>query len=86
MNEEQLQKKEEQLAARLSRIAEMEAQVLRKEKALKEKEKAKKQVLLRLAPSLWDEIAVWAEEDFRSINSQIEYLLTEAVRSRKKGK
>ena len=86
MNEEQLQKKEEQLAARLSRIAEMEAQVLRKEKALKEKEKAKKQVLLRLAPSLWDEIAAWAEDDFRSINSQIEYLLTEAVRSRRKGK
>ena len=86
MNQEQLQKKEEQLAARLSRIAEMEAQVLKKEKALKDKEKAKKQVLLRLAPSLWDDIAVWAEEDFRSITSQIEYLLTEAVRQHRKGK
>ncbi|MBQ8617382.1 MAG: Arc family DNA-binding protein [Clostridia bacterium] len=70
----------------MQRIADMEAQVLKKEKALKEKEKAKKQVLLRLAPSLWDEIASWAEDDFRSINSQIEYLLTEAVRSRRKGK
>ena len=86
MNEEQLQKKEEQLTARLARIAELEAQVLKKEKLLKEKEKAKKQVLLRLAPSLWDDIAGWAEEDFRSINSQIEYLLTEAVRQHKKGK
>ena len=86
MNEEQLKAKEEQLAARMQRIADMEAQVLKKEKALKEKEKAKKQVLLRLAPSLWDEIASWAEDDFRSINSQIEYLLTEAVRSRRKGK
>ena len=86
MNEELLQKKEEQLAARLKRIADMEAQVLKKEKALKEKEKAKKQVLLRLAPSLWDDIASWAEEDFRSINSQIEYLLTEAVRQHRKGK
>ena len=86
MNEEQLQKKEEQLAARLVRLAEMEAQVLKKEKLLKEKEKAKKQVLLRLAPSLWDDIAAWAEEDFRSINSQIEYLLTEAVRQHRKGK
>lgn len=86
MNEEQLNRKEEQLAARMQRIADMEAQVLKKEKALKEKEKAKKQVLLRLAPSLWDEIASWAEDDFRSINSQIEYLLTEAVRSRRKGK
>ena len=52
----------------------------------KEKEKAKKQVLLRLAPSLWDEISAWAEDDFRSINAQIEYLLTEAVRNRRKGK
>ena len=86
MNEELLQKKEEQLAARLERIAELEAQVLKKEKALKEKEKAKKQVLLRLAPSLWDDIAAWAEDDFRSINSQIEYLLSEAVRQHRKGK
>ena len=84
MNEEQLQKKEEQLAARLARVTELEAQMLKKEKALKEKEKAKKQVLLRLAPSLWDDIAAWAEDDFRSINSQIEYLLTEAVRNRKR--
>ena len=83
MNEEQLKAKEEQLAARLARISDMEAQVLKKEKALKEKEKAKKQVLLRLSPSLWDDIAQWAEDDFRSINSQIEYLLTEAVRRRK---
>ena len=86
MNEEQLTRKEEQRAERLARIADLEAQVLKKEKALKEKEKAKKQVLLRLAPSLWDDIAQWAEDDFRSINSQIEYLLTEAVRNRKKGK
>ena len=86
MNEENLSRKEEQLEARLARITELEAQVLKKEMALKEKEKAKKQVLLRLAPSLWDEIAAWAEEDFRSINAQIEYLLTEAVRSRRKGR
>lgn len=84
MNEEQLQKKEAQLEARLARIADMEAQILKKEKQLKEKEKAKKQVLLRLAPSLWDDIASWAEEDFRSINSQIEFLLTEAVRKHRK--
>ena len=86
MNEDELIKKEAQLAARLARVTELETQVLRKEKALKEKEKAKKQVLLRLAPSLWDEISAWAEDDFRSINAQIEYLLTEAVRNRRKGK
>lgn len=84
MNEDALREKEAQLNARLARIAELEAQVIRREKAAKEKEKAKKQVLLRLAPSLWDEIAQWAEDDFRSINSQIEYLLSEAVRQRKK--
>ena len=49
-----------------------------------EKEKAKKQVPLRLSPSLYEAIARWAEEDFRSVNGQIEYLLTEAVRKRKK--
>ena len=86
MNEDELITKEAQLAARLQRVTELETQVLKKEKALKEKEKAKKQVLLRLAPSLWDEISAWAEDDFRSINAQIEYLLTEAVRNRRKGK
>ena len=84
MNEEQLRQWEEQLSARLARISEMEAEILKKEKAVKEKEKAKKQVLLRLSPSLWDEIAAWADEDFRSINSQIEFLLSEAVRQRRK--
>lgn len=47
------------------------------------KEKAKKQVLLRLSPKLWNELADWAEDDFRSINGQIEYLLTECVKKRK---
>lgn len=47
-------------------------------------EKDKKQILLRIAPTLWKELAAWAEDDFRSINGQIEYLLTECVRRRKK--
>ena len=49
-------------------------------------EKDKKQLLLRLSPSLWKEISRWAEDDFRSVNGQIEYILTEAVRKRKKTK
>lgn len=77
------QEKELQLQQRLERIAQMEAEVLRREKALKDKEKAKKQVLLRLAPSLWDQVASLAEEDFRSINAEIEYLLTQAVKERR---
>ena len=49
-------------------------------------DKDKKQLLLRLSPSLWEEISRWAEDDFRSVNGQIEYILTEAVRKRKKTK
>jgi hypothetical protein len=44
----------------------------------------KKQVPLRLSPKLYSAIAAWAEDDFRSINVQIEYLLSECVRQRKK--
>lgn len=81
--EEQLNKKELELQKRLENISNMEKEILTKEKKLKEKEKAKKQVLLRLSPSLWEEIAAWAEDDFRSINGQIEYLLAECVKKRK---
>ena len=52
---------------------------------MEQKEKDKKQILLRISPTLWKELAAWAEDDFRSINGQIEYLLTECVRKRKKG-
>lgn len=47
-------------------------------------EKEKKQVPLRLSKTLYEELARWAEDDFRSINGQIEYLLTEAVKKRTK--
>ena len=76
--------KEKRLEERLKRIEELEAEVKRREKELKSRENARKQIVLRLSPSLWNDIAAWAEEDFRSINGQIEYLLTEAVKRRKK--
>lgn len=44
----------------------------------------KKQVPLRLSENLYAAIAAWAEDDFRSVNGQIEYLLTECVKQRKK--
>ncbi len=44
----------------------------------------KKQIPLRLSEKLYNQIAAWAEDDFRSVNGQIEYLLTECVRQRKK--
>ncbi len=80
---DELQIKEEKLKERMLRISQMEEEVRKREKALKEKEKSKKQIPLRLASSLYDEIAAWAEEDFRSVNSQIEYLLAECVKHKK---
>ena len=44
----------------------------------------KKQIPLRLSEKLYQSIAPWAEDDFRSVNGQIEYLLTECVKQRKK--
>ena len=48
------------------------------------KDTEKKQIPLRLSPKLFAAVAAWAEDDFRSINGQIEYLLNECVRQRKK--
>ena len=44
----------------------------------------RKQIPLRRSPKLIEEIAAWAAEDFRSVNGQIEYLLTLCVQLRKK--
>ena len=38
-----------------------------------------KKFLLRLPPRVFDELRRWAEQDMRSINGQIEWLLREAV-------
>lgn len=46
---------------------------------------SKKQIPLRLSSTLYAELTRWAEDDFRSVNGQIEYLLTECVKRRKKG-
>lgn len=45
---------------------------------------AKKQIPLRLSAELYEELRRWSEDEFRSVNGQIEYLLTEAVRQRRK--
>jgi hypothetical protein len=39
----------------------------------------KKKLLLRIDPKLHDELRKWADDDFRSINAQIEFLLKKAV-------
>lgn len=79
-----IDKKEKLLEERLERIKSLEGEILERERNLKNKEKEKKQILLRLSPSLWNDISAWAEDDFRSINGQIEFLLAEAVKARKK--
>jgi hypothetical protein len=39
----------------------------------------RKSFLLRINPGLWKEIESWAQEDMRSVNAQIEFLLKQAV-------
>lgn len=41
---------------------------------------SKKRFLLRLDPKLYAVIEKWAADDLRSVNAQIEYLLTKATR------
>ncbi len=79
-----LKEREEKLKARLENIDALEREIKEREKRVKQKEAARKQIVLRIAPSLWEDIAEWAEKDFRSINGQIEYILSEAVKKRKR--
>ena len=39
----------------------------------------RKSLLLRIDPRLWKELEAWAEQELRSLNGQIEYLLRDAV-------
>ena len=43
----------------------------------------RKSFLLRLPPELWKELEKWAADELRSVNSQIEYVLRQAVQKRK---
>jgi hypothetical protein len=45
----------------------------------------RKAFLLRADPLLWKEIERWAADELRSVNGQIEFILREAVRRRRKG-
>jgi hypothetical protein len=45
----------------------------------------RKSFLLRLPPELWKELEKWAADELRSVNSQIEYVLRQAVQKRKGG-
>jgi len=42
----------------------------------------RKSFLLRIDPELWRELEAWAQQELRSVNGQIEYLLKQAVLKR----
>ena len=44
----------------------------------------RKSFLLRLPPDLYDDLNRWAADELRSLNAQIEYVLRESVRKRKR--
>jgi hypothetical protein len=44
---------------------------------------ARKSFLLRLSPELYDELQAWAEQELRSVNGQIEFILRGAVKGRR---
>jgi hypothetical protein len=46
---------------------------------------ARKPFLLRIDPELWADLEAWAQDELRSVNGQIEYLLKQAVMKRKGG-
>jgi hypothetical protein len=47
---------------------------------------SRKPFLLRIDPALWAELEVWAKDELRSVNGQIEYILKQAVLKRKGGR
>ena len=46
---------------------------------------SRKSFLLRIDPALWRELEAWAQQDLRSVNGQIEFILREAVARRRGG-
>jgi hypothetical protein len=46
----------------------------------------KKAFVLRVNPDILKELEAWAQQDFRSLNGQIEYLLSEALKKKKRTK
>ncbi len=45
----------------------------------------RKKLLLRLDPEVYDAVARWAADELRSVNSQIEYALRDALRGAGRG-
>ena len=52
---------------------------------VKTKMAERKSFLMRIDPALWAELEAWAQDELRSVNGQVEYLLRQAVQKRKGG-
>ena len=46
----------------------------------------KKAIILRIDPKLWKDLNIWAKDELRSLNGQVEYILREAVRRKMRNK
>jgi hypothetical protein len=46
--------------------------------------KSRKPFLLRINPELFEALEAWAQQELRSVNGQIEYILKEAVTKRRR--
>jgi len=46
----------------------------------------KKAFVLRISPEVLKELEKWSAEEFRSLNGQIEFVLNDALKKRKKSK
>ena len=44
----------------------------------------KEKFLRRISPELWAQVESWSQAEFRSVNGQIEYILRDAVKHRKR--
>lgn len=80
----EMNERESRLLAKKEKLDTLEEELRTREKALVARDAKRKQIILRLPESLWRDIACWAEEDFRSINGQIEYILTRAAKEHRR--
>jgi len=47
---------------------------------------SKKKILIRIDSDLHENLRKWAEDEFRSVNGQIEFLLNRALKEKKRTK
>ena len=63
-NSNEIYEREKKLKERLQKIESLEKEAELREKKLRQKESARKQVILRISPSLWNDISEWRSRIF----------------------